>query len=236
LKKLDAILFDLDGTLLPMDYDSFLHTYFSLLAEETAPYGVDHKVLVDRIWKGTKEMVLNDGTCSNEDRFWNSFGPFINDKMPDAKAKLDIFYVNRFKAAKEKTGDNPLARQVIESAHQKAEKVVLATNPLFPVNAIVTRLSWIGLSLSDFDLITTYETSHYCKPNPAYYTEIMEKIGASPEACMMVGNDVQEDMEPSVKLKMQHYLIRDCLLTHGLDDSSYFGGTFADFAEFIKTI
>ena len=33
------VLFDLDGTLLPMDLDEFIKGYFSLLAKKAMPYG-----------------------------------------------------------------------------------------------------------------------------------------------------------------------------------------------------
>ena len=35
--KLDTVLFDLDGTLLPMDQDVFIKAYFGRLARKLAP-------------------------------------------------------------------------------------------------------------------------------------------------------------------------------------------------------
>jgi FMN phosphatase YigB (HAD superfamily) len=37
--SLKAVLFDLDGTLLPMDMDKFIKTYFGGLAKRMAPFG-----------------------------------------------------------------------------------------------------------------------------------------------------------------------------------------------------
>lgn len=45
--KLTTILFDLDGTLLPMDNDEFTRGYFKLLAAKMAPLGYEPKRLVD---------------------------------------------------------------------------------------------------------------------------------------------------------------------------------------------
>ena len=64
--KLTTILFDLDGTLLPIDNDAFTKGYFKLLAVKLAPHGYEPKQLVDAIWAGTAAMVKNDGTKSNE--------------------------------------------------------------------------------------------------------------------------------------------------------------------------
>ena len=55
--------------------------------------------------------------------------------------------------------------------------MVAATNPLFPKVATMNRLRWAGFDPEDFALFTTYEHYHYCKPNPAYYTEVLASLG-----------------------------------------------------------
>ena len=37
--SITTVLFDLDGTLLPMDQDAFTKGYFKLLAKKLLPYG-----------------------------------------------------------------------------------------------------------------------------------------------------------------------------------------------------
>ena len=44
-----AVLFDLDGTLLPMDQDEFITTYFNRISEHMAPYGYEPKELISAI-------------------------------------------------------------------------------------------------------------------------------------------------------------------------------------------
>jgi phosphoglycolate phosphatase-like HAD superfamily hydrolase len=56
-----TVLFDLDGTLLPMDQDAFTRGYFKFLAAKLAPHGYEPKQLVEAIWTGTEAMVRNDG-------------------------------------------------------------------------------------------------------------------------------------------------------------------------------
>lgn len=65
-----VILFDLDGTLLPMDQEIFVKTYFGLIAQKLAPYGYQPKELIEAVWAGTKAMVKNDGRKTNEEVFW----------------------------------------------------------------------------------------------------------------------------------------------------------------------
>ena len=113
-------------------------------------------------------------------------------------------------------------------------RVVLATNPLFPAIATESRARWAGLDPADFERITTYENSRFCKPNPAYYREILESIGEVPENCIMVGNDVGEDMVAQT-LGMQVFLLTDCLINkQNADISAYPRGNFADLLEFLE--
>ena len=64
-----AILFDLDGTLLPMEQETFTKMYFKDLAGKLAPYGYNPTELMKAIWKGTDSMVQNGGIHSNEKVF-----------------------------------------------------------------------------------------------------------------------------------------------------------------------
>ena len=65
-----AVLFDLDGTLLPMDQEEFIKAYFGLLAKRLAPLGYEADKLYQVLWYGVAAMVKNDGSCVNEDAFW----------------------------------------------------------------------------------------------------------------------------------------------------------------------
>ena len=71
--SIKAVLFDLDGTLLPMDQDVFVKAYFSGIAAKLAPFGYEPKALIDAIWAGTVKMIKNDGRITNEEAFWNCF-------------------------------------------------------------------------------------------------------------------------------------------------------------------
>ena len=57
--KITTVLFDLDGTLLPMDQDEFTNGYFGLLMAKIAPKGYEPKKTIDAVWAGTAAMVKN---------------------------------------------------------------------------------------------------------------------------------------------------------------------------------
>lgn len=207
--EIKAIFFDLDGTLLPMDQDYFIKQYFKGISTYAAPYGIDPKLLIDATLAGTYDMIKNDGTRTNMQVFWDRFFACIGEEREELIGILDEYYIGGFKLLKEFTGENPLAKDMIAAAHKNGRKVVLATNPVFPMAAQLERISWIGLGESDFDLITGYENSSFCKPNPKYFFEICEKIGVAPENCFMIGNDEGDDMRGAMAAGMDSFLVTD---------------------------
>ena len=235
--QLKAILFDLDGTLLPMDQDFFIKTYFGYLAEKLAPYGYEPEKLFKSIWTGVKAMVVNDGSCLNEKAFWKSFAGIYGDGVYEHLPIFDEFYKVDFPKVQSSCGYDARAKKVVELARKKAEKVVLATNPIFPEAATIHRMSWAGLSPEDFDLYTTYDNIGCSKPNPDYYREILRRIGCEAKECLMVGNDVDEDMIVASGLGMKVFLLKDCIINKNDSDiTAYPQGGFDELIEFIKEL
>jgi len=212
MKKYKAIFFDLDGTLLPMDMEVFTKAYFKELCISLAKYGVPADKIVKSVWAGTKAMVMNDGTVRNEQRFWDCFLPLTGIVSDTIYDETNYFYSHEFNKARIVTGPNPIARDTINAAGQGGRTVVLATNPLFPYAAQLSRIGWIGLREEDFALITSYESDCFCKPNPQYYLDICRRLELDPADCLMIGNDVNEDMFASRAAGLDGYLVTDCLI------------------------
>ncbi len=231
---LQAILFDLDGTLLPMDYDRFARGYFHLLYEAAAPFGYEKESFLKAMMLGIGAMTKNDGKKTNADAFWDSFGAATGKDARHLIPHFEVFYETEFHKCKAFVGENPRAKEAVALARRKAEKVILATNPMFPPVGVRSRLSWLGLSPEDFDQVTDYETCHFCKPNPAYFTEILENEGLSPEHCLMIGNNVQEDTEAAAAAGIPGFLVTDCLMNEKdvLPDCPQ--GSFSDLINFLK--
>lgn len=234
--EIKAILFDLDGTLLPMVQEEFVKAYFKLLATKLAPLGYEPEKLVDSIWAGTAAMVKNDGSCINETAFWKVFCEIYGEAAIKDKEIIDAFYSDEFGKAKEVCGFAPEAKEVVELAKRTGRKVVLATNPIFPAVATENRMKWAGISKEDFVFYTTYENSRYSKPNPKYYIDILEQIGCKSEECLMIGNDVEEDMIAE-SIGMKVFLLTDCLINKKEQDiSGYVKGSFRDLKEYLENL
>ncbi|MBQ3177450.1 MAG: HAD family hydrolase [Clostridia bacterium] len=229
-----TVLFDLDGTLLPMDYDLFLKSYFSRLTKTMAPLGYVPDDLVKAVWKGTHAMVKNTGEKTNEEVFWDAFVAIYGEGCRAHIPQFDAFYRTEFRKIREVCGFNPAAAETVRFCRDAGLTVALATNPIFPMAATENRIRWTGMEVSDFAWVTTYENSRFCKPNPDYYRDVCRRIGKVPEECLMVGNDTGDDM-PAAETGMRVFLLTDCLLNPGNGDiTQYPNGDFAALRKFIE--
>ena len=220
------VFFDLDGTLLPMDLDEFIHGYFGLLAAKAAPRGYEPETLIRGVWEGIAAMVANDGTRPNEDAFWDAFAARFGARALEDKPLFNEFYANEFQQAQRFCGFDPAAAETVAWIKGQGYRVALATNPLYPAVATRSRIRWAGLEPEDFEFYTTYENIGCCKPNLAYYREVLRRAGLPPEECVMVGNDVGEDMVAAA-LGMRVFLLTDCLINKdGADVSRWPHGSF----------
>ena len=232
-----AVLFDLDGTLLPMDQDVFVGTFSGMLTKKMVKEkNYDAKLLGKGIWGAIGQMVINDGSKTNEDVFWDVYcGIMGHSDRQDENSFLD-FYTNEFQQVAAVTKPDKRANEVIQLVKSKGLRPVIATNPLFPKVSTESRVRWAGLNKNDFEMITTFEDCHYCKPNLNYYTEILGKLGLKAEECAMVGNDVSEDMIAE-KLGMKVFLLTDHIINkENKDISVYPNGGFDQLKEFIEKL
>ena len=234
--KIKAIFFDLDGTLLPMDQDTFAKGYFKSIALKMANHGYDPELLIKTIIKGTAQMVKNDGSRTNEDCFWECFNKVFGERSDEQIRAFDEYYAENFDTNVQFCKTNPKASQTIKALQDRSYRLILATNPLFPPEATRKRIRWAGLTPEDFELFTAYDNSSFCKPNLKYYSEILEKTKLLPEECLMVGNDISEDMIAG-QLGMKVFLITECLINReNLDTACYPQGDFDDLLCYITEL
>ena len=231
-----VILFDLDGTLLPMDQDTFIKAYLGGMAKKLAPHGYDPEQLVKAVYAGMKAMTTNDGSCTNEDAFWMAFTGILGERVKEDLPIFDDYYLNEFQDVKNICGFLPEVAETVRALKEKGFRVALATTPMFPSIATESRIRWAGLEPEDFEIFTTYENYHFCKPSLNYYKEVIEKLGVEPEECLMVGNDVGEDMITE-ELGMKVFLLpADLINKVGKDISKYPQGDLNDLMKFVETL
>ena len=96
------VLFDLDGTLLPMDQELFVKAYLKGLAAKMAPYGFDPQKISEALWVGTGAMMKTDGSLRNDELFWKVFQGIVGPFGEEHFAAVDDFYANEFQSVRAK--------------------------------------------------------------------------------------------------------------------------------------
>lgn len=231
-----TVFFDLDGTLLPMELDSFLESYFDLLIKKLSLHGYDAETTTNGMWESLFAMLNNDGSRTNEDAFWDRFSQEVGKDARNDAAIFQDFYQNEFHGTKVACGYDPKAVETVAAVKARGLRVVLATNPLYPAIATENRIRWAGFNPEDFEVYTTFENYSHCKPNPAYYQDIMDNLGLKPEECLMVGNDAIEDTA-AAKAGIKVFLLPKYLVNRqNVDISAYPQGDFDDLLQYIDML
>ena len=107
-----AVLFDLDGTLLPMDLKIFQLTSGRLFCEKMAAHGYDPQKLGEAQWSGIHAMSANDGSRTNEEAFFEKMRGIYG---PELEADIHLFYEfyeKEFDKVKELRGKPPVVVRV----------------------------------------------------------------------------------------------------------------------------
>lgn len=205
-----TILFDLDDTLLGNDIDIFLGAYLTALSKHLSQFPANE--MINNLLAGTKKMIIKDTPANTlEETFDQRFYPALGVKKSDIAAQLDDFYTNIFPGLNGFTTYRPEAVTLVEACFQRGYQSVIATNPLFPRKAILHRLAWAGLPAEKypFSLITSYETYHFAKPNPAFFAEVLARLGFPDQPVVCIGNSLEDDIIPAARLGMPVYWLSD---------------------------
>lgn len=232
----DTILFDLDGTLLPLDTEDFTKKYLGALTTKLRDYFTPEEVS-KVIWSSTMSMIKNvDPSKTNQEVFFEVFFSQVEPSVATLNPIFDDFYENEFNFLQEGIEKDIRMIQSVQVLKEKGYDLIIATNPLFPKKAVEERIKWAGLNQDDFSFFTSYETMHYCKPQIEFYEEVLNKTKTKPHKAMMVGNDVKEDM--IIKdLGVKTYLIEDFIIGElGDKEKIDHHGSYEDFYHFCLTL
>ena len=235
MKKL--IMTDLDNTLLPMyTQDKFVEIWYTDIAKKFREHGLDPSTALHAMNDGMRAMAFNDGEKTNIDAFYDVTCELSGIDRRAMEVIFDDYYSTTFANIKDITRENPYAPLIAHQIRRRSDIAVVATMPMFPIEACDMRLRWVGLKAEDFDLVTTCDFSRACKPNTKYYSQILDRFGVAPADALMIGNDVREDMEPCESLGIDTFLVTDHIITHGRDYARFRQGGYPELIDYLETL
>ncbi len=210
---LKAVLFDLDNTLIRFSERVFFESYISRVPQAFADI-MPADMFVERLLLSTQALMNNNGEMPNIEYFMNVFSEGYEERKDELWSRFAAFYETEYDRFKDLMSASQGGREVILRLKEKGAKIVIASNPIWPLNLQLKRLSWAGLGDISFDLVTHIGNMSFCKPRIEYYQEVCLKIGEEPGSCLMVGNDPVNDMVVAA-IGMKTYLV-----TEGATDES----------------
>jgi FMN phosphatase YigB (HAD superfamily) len=204
-----TLLLDLDDTLLVNNMEVFLPAYLQTLSKFVSER-VDPDKFIQALMGGTQKMIDNqypDRTL--RDVFEAYFYSQIDIDKVQFTTLADDFYRQVFPKLRDLTKPVPGAVFVVEQAVKRGYRLAIATNPLFPQTAIYQRLAWAGLPVEryPFEIISSYETFHFAKPNPAFFAEILGRMGWADGPVVMVGDDMERDIKAAEQLGLNTFWV-----------------------------
>ena len=235
MKKYKLIMSDLDNTLLPIyTQEKFAEMWFRDMARKFVDYGLEPKSALQGMNSAIRAMLYNESGKKNIEVFYEKVEEVSGYKKEQIEPIAHDYYTSTFENVYEITLPNPHAPEIAALMKQKARFAVVATMPVFTLDAVRARLNWVGLEPEMFDFVTTAENSSYCKPNPLYFREILDRFGAAPDEALMIGNDVREDMQPCRELGIDTFLVTEHMITHDLPYDAYRRGGYEDLIGFLE--
>ncbi len=234
LQGIQAMLFDLDGTLIQFNVDQFFYKYTSLVSQYFRDV-IPPQDFIPLFLKTGALMRENDGLFTNIELFISEFSPQISLSPVGTLTRLMNFYSTDFDLLQDVVAPEPLAIDLLHFSRSCGFQVVIATEPVFPEIAIKARLKWATNSNFKPDFITSAENMHSCKNNVNYYDELCSVLDLEPEQCLMIGNSIEEDIVPAAILGMKTFLV----ISNGMKLSGFpfadISGSLADLLKILKT-
>lgn len=229
-----AVLFDLDGTLIHMDQDEFIKHYFHRITAYFAAHGYDAERFSKCLYKSVGAMLKNDGAMNNDELFWKTLSSLYGKEVINDYHKFEIFYETEFNKLEPLCGPKEGVHALLDELRKMKLPLVLASNSVYPLIAYEKRMAWGGITSEPFEFITTYDSINYCKPHAEYFLEVARRLGVEPSECIMVGNDVSDDM-PARHTGMHVFLLTDYLLNPKNEDITDLPqGNYDDLLAYIK--
>lgn len=229
-----TLLLDLDDTLLDTNLEAFIPAYFQAFSKHMAGH-VSSDIMLRALIAGTQLMAESeDPSRTLQEVFEAFFYPTLGIAREVLAGAIDQFYDDVFPELNQHTNPRPEAVALIGWAKARGYRIAIATDPFFPRKATHHRLRWAGLDPEQFEVISSFESFYFSKTHPAYYAEVLGRLGWPDGPVLMVGNDAGRDIVPAHRLGLKTYFIDgDSASSPGFEAGR---GTLADLRLWLESV
>jgi len=205
-----TFLFDLDDTIINLNWQVFEKEYYGGLAEAFS-HLMSKEQVIRCVYLSYKYMIEVVDERTNKEKFYDKMAELSGIDKNILMKEEPNYYINHYDDLKGITKPIDDMVKSVRLLLDKGYNLVIASNPVFPAIATLKRLSWIGFKENDFLKITSFDTEYACKPRIEYYEYLLDELNLKAEDCIMVGNDRKEDMMVAL-LNIEGILITDYLI------------------------
>jgi len=236
LPPIEAILFDLDGTLLNVEMDAYISGYVRGLARHFSDLANRCRFADTVVTSAFDLLNADQGEQTMEELFLDLLKERLGIDGELFRDRLSQFCHNGLHRLQPLVRPFPLARRILQYCFDNGLRVIIATNPVFPRPVVEARLKWGQLDDFPFELITSYENCRYCKPHRQFFVDILRSQGLAPQQTIMVGNDTEYDL-PAQRAGLTTFLLDTCLIDrHNRSAHADFCGSHQDLLELVRCI
>ena len=199
---IQAILFDIKGTLTNVNSTEFMQNYLGFLAPRFAHLFPPDKF--SKLLLKSMEVVLNEPKPgqTNMQTFYDDFSKATSQSYQTLHPIFEEFYASDFPALRCLIQIVPQGVKVVENAIQQGFLTAVASNPVIPLTAMQEQVRWAGLTPEHFKVIPALDNFHYCKPHLEFFREVADSLGVKPESCLLVSDHLEDRVCQELGMKL----------------------------------
>jgi len=199
---IQAILFDLEGTLINVDTTDFMRNYLGILAPRFANLLSPDKFSKQLLRSmETSQSDIKPGQ-TNMQTFYDDFSKATGQSFQTLRPIFEEFYESDFPALRCLVQAIPQGVKVVEYAIQQGFLTAVASNPVLTLSAMREHVRWAGLTPEHFKVIPALDNFHHFKPQLGFFRELAESLGVEPACCLLVSGQIQDIICRELGMKM----------------------------------
>ena len=127
----------------------------------------------------------------------------------EANVKLREHFAAVGRLLEAKVRPDPCASPLIGALLERNLAVALACDPIYPEETVRQWLGWAGLTpfRDDLAFVAHSGNTRSLKSDPAYFAELVARIGVEPDETLLIGNSMERDIVPARSAGLQSWRV-----------------------------